>query len=103
MSLQGRQNRLCPSALLSSLKGLECLYYTILPALKRWAIFVEHRRYADTSHLPDVRKHVPPKTSYRVVASLLLLVAPHELEKADRIAHRMDAAYFVGVNRRDWD
>jgi hypothetical protein len=38
-SVQGRQNRGCLWALLSSLAGLRHLDHTIFPALKRWAIF----------------------------------------------------------------
>lgn len=50
--------------------------------------------------VPDVQKHVPPNLATR---DLLFLIAPYELEKADGVAHWMNAADFIGVNRGDWD
>jgi hypothetical protein len=38
-SRQGRQDRVCLLAFLSSLKGLRNFDHMIIPALKRWAIF----------------------------------------------------------------
>ena len=30
-------------------------------------------------------------------------IAPHQFEKAKRVAHGMDLADLIGVNSRDWD
>jgi hypothetical protein len=43
-SLQGRQNRRCLLAVLSSLTGLQDFHGLIFPALKRWAIFGKQDR-----------------------------------------------------------
>src|SRR5205085_4897333 len=84
----------------------------MLVSAHRIKIFCSGRRVGDATSAAESlpfpaafrtakRLQKSSKLSAGLRSELTLLVPPHQFEKPERVAHRMDAAHLIGIHRGD--